>query len=179
MHTGRTDHERSATPETGFRHSPQTQSKPPDSAASNSQSKGLAISETRPVLPAQPKFDRLPECVRCGLPPQIAAALDKRSRRNILRAFHRSETPNKLSIRELEADERVETSAHDAWQQLAILTDQGLVILVRETDPTRDAEPRYTSAVAEDRIVLAVLTALEAWDDQKSSGESLSPAAGR
>lgn len=179
MHMGRTDHECSATPATDAGRSAPAESGVQAPGASNSQSRGLAISETRPALSAQPKFDTLPECVRCGLSPQIAAALDKRSRRNILRAFHRSETPAKLSIRELEADERVETSAHDVWQQLAILTDQGLVTLVPDEDASRDAEPRYSSAVSADRMVVAVLTALEAWDDQRSLGETQSAPAGR
>lgn len=175
---GKSDHERSSTPGTDSESLAPADSQAEVSGASEYQNRGLAISEARPVRPAQPKFDTLPECVRCGLPPQIAAVLDMRSRRNILRAFHRADTPDKLTIRELEADQRVATSAFDVWQQLAILTDRGLVVLVAGADVSRDAEPRYTSAVSEDHMVVAVLTALEAWDDQKAAGEALSAAAG-
>lgn len=162
MHRGKTDQERDITP----------------AADEGRPSKGMAISGTPSMLPGQPKFDRLPDCVRCGLPLQIAAALDNRKRRNILRAFHRGGLPMKLTITQLEADERVDASAYDIWQQVAILTERGLVTLVEDEGGSRDTEPQYASAVAADRSIVAVLTALEAWDELKAAGESSSSSDG-
>lgn len=75
--------------------------------------KDLRMSLVSPVLPGRPSFDQLPEKIRCGLPPNVAVALDSRAGRNILRALHGGGVPAKLTVGELEADQRIEASAVD------------------------------------------------------------------
>ena len=125
-------------------------------------SKDLRISPVPPVLPGRPSLDQLPESIRCALPPNVAVALDSRARRNILRALHGGGAPIKLTVGELEADQRIEASASDVRAQTVVLAKQEVVTVEGADDI--DAEPRYASAVATDRLVVATLTVLETWD---------------
>jgi len=107
------------------------------------------------------------------LPSNVAVALGSRARRNILRALHGGETPKKLTVGELETDQRIAASAVDVRAQALALAEQEVVTVEGADDV--DAEPRYTSAVATDRLVVATLTVLEAWDSG-GTGASSQPA---
>ena len=128
---------------------------------SRRQRAGLHVEEVSPIMPGRRRSYLLPESIRCGLPANVAAALDSRVRRNILRALHGDEgEPRKLTLRELEADELVERASLDIWPEVVILTTQKLVA----ADDPDAGEPRLESLVAADKRVMATLTALEAWD---------------
>src|SRR4051794_13725896 len=128
--------------------------------------KDLRMSPVSPVLPGRPHLDQLPDSIRCALPPNVALALDSRARRNILRALHGGGVPIKLTVGELEADQRIEASTFDVRAQTVALAQQEVVTVEGADDV--DTEPRYASVVATDRLVVATLTVLETWDSGRA-----------